>query len=57
MVSDGIRGINAGKSLPQATQTEIDIFEVRAVALIESVEPIENIAAEDAGGARRYRYG
>ena len=57
MVSDGVRDIDAGKSLAQATQAEIDVFEVRSVALIESVELIENIAAKDACGARRDRDG
>src|SRR4051812_4798193 len=57
MPGDCIGNVDAGEAFPQATEAEVDILHIGAVAFVESIEALEDGAAENACGCRCDRDG
>ena len=55
MIRDRPGNINANKAFSQTTQPQVDIFQIRNEAFIESSEPIEHVSPVDARGSWRNR--
>src|SRR6185503_9755239 len=57
MPRDRARNVDSGVTFAHAAQPQIDIFQIGFERLIEAIELLEHVTAENAGGAGRERDG